>query len=602
MKYALIGASALVASLGAGLPVPVLAAPIMAPDAPAATVADARLAGVLADYEAFLRANDPITAGFDGDREALSRLPDLSRAAELARRAPIRALLDRAEAIAPTQLNAADARNRAFVLFLLRRELEGIALDTGRLAFSAEGGFGQSAAYIASSTRIANAADAEAWLARLAGLPRLYDDTLANARRGVATGMVQPASVVESAIVLARTDAAQPLDEDALMKPVVTLPSNMSAADQAALRDRARAIIHDQITPRRQAWLAFLTAEAAPVAPVEPGLGLRPGGREMYAYFVRGFTTTDLTPDQVHQIGVEEVARIRARMDTEMQAAGWTGDFAGFLAFLRTDPQFYATSREDLLEKASEMAKRADDHLPALFGTLPRLPYGVRPVPAAIEDGYTTGRYNGGSMKTGVAGGYMVNTSHLDQRPLYELPALTLHEAVPGHHLQIALQQEAEDQPYFRRGADVTAFIEGWGLYSEYLGEEMGFYRTPYERFGRLSYEMWRACRLVADTGLHWMGWSTEQARACFRDNSALSPLNIETELQRYIGWPGQATAYKIGEIRLRAVRARAEAALGDRFDIRAFHDALLVDGPLPLGLLDARMDAWIAEEKARRP
>ncbi|RZJ84452.1 MAG: DUF885 family protein, partial [Brevundimonas sp.] len=213
---------------------------------------------------------------------------------------------------------------------------------------------------------------------------------------------------------------------------------------------------------------------------------------------------------------------------------------------------------------------------------------------------YTTGRYNGGSMQNGVAGGYMVNTSHLDQRPLYELPALTLHEAVPGHHIQIALQQEAADQPYFRRNANVTAYTEGWGLYAEYLGEEMGFYRTPYERFGRLSYEMWRACRLVADTGLHWLGWSTEQARACFRDNSALAPHNIETELQRYIGWPGQATGYKIGEIRLRAIRARAEAALGERFNVRTFHDAMLVDGPLLLDLLDQRMDAWIAEQMAK--
>ena len=602
MKRAMIGAAALLTGLAGGLPTLAQTPPVAPRTVAAPAVTDARLARVLADYEAYLRAKDPITAGLDGDREALARLPDLSRAGELARRAPIQALLDRTEAIAPARLSAADARNRTFLLFLLRRELEGIALDTNRLAFNSEGGYGQSAAYLASSTRIASRADAEAWLARLEGLPRLYDDTLADARRGLATGLVQPASVVESAIQLARTDAAQPLDGDPLLKPFADLPSSITAADQAALRERARTVITDSIVPRRQAWLAFLTDEAAPAAPVAPGLGLRPGGRDMYAYFVRGFTTTDLTPDQIHQIGIQEVARIRARMETEMRAAGWTGDFAGFLSFLRTDPQFYATSREDLLEKASEMAKRADDRLPALFGTLPRLPYGVRPVPRAIEDSYTTGRYNGGSMKTGVAGGYMVNTSHLDQRPLYELPALTLHEAVPGHHLQIALQQEAEDQPYFRRGADVTAFIEGWGLYSEYLGEEMGFYRTPYERFGRLSYEMWRACRLVADTGLHWMGWSTEQARACFRDNSALSPLNIETELQRYIGWPGQATAYKIGEIRLRAIRARAEAALGDRFDIRAFHDALLVDGPLPLDLLDSRMDAWIAEAKAPPP
>jgi len=305
-----------------------------------------------------------------------------------------------------------------------------------------------------------------------------------------------------------------------------------------------------------------------------------------------------VTPDQIHQIGLSEVARIRARMDVEMKASGWTGDFAGFLNFLRTDPQFYAPTREALIEKASEMAKRADGGLPALFATLPRLPYDVQPVPPQIEDNYTTGRYNGGSMQNGVAGHYVVNTSKLNQRPLYELPALTLHEAVPGHHIQIALQQEAEGQPYFRRQANVSAFTEGWGLYAEYLGEEMGFYRTPYERFGRLSYEMWRACRLVADTGLHWMGWTEEQARACFRDNSALAPHNIETELQRYIGWPGQATAYKIGEIRLREIRARAERELGSKFNIRTFHDALLTEGPLPLALLDRRMDAWIAEEK----
>jgi len=287
-------------------------------------------------------------------------------------------------------------------------------------------------------------------------------------------------------------------------------------------------------------------------------------------------------------------------MDIEMRASGWTGDFAGFLTHLRTDPRFYATSREDLLEKASEMAKRADGGMPALFRTLPRLTYNVRPVPLDIEDNYTTGRYNGGSLSEGIPGGYIVNTGRLDQRPLYELPALTLHEAVPGHHLQIALQQEAAAGPYFRRNVDVTAFTEGWGLYAEFLGEEMGFYRTPQERFGRLSYEMWRACRLVADTGMHWMGWTIDQARVCFAENSALATHNIETELQRYIGWPGQALAYKIGEIRLREIRTRAETALGDQFNVRDFHDALLVDGPLPLDLLDQRMNTWIETQKAR--
>jgi uncharacterized protein (DUF885 family) len=395
-------------------------------------------------------------------------------------------------------------------------------------------------------------------------------------------------------------EAARTPATDPLLKPFAALPASIPAAGQATLRERAARAVAEGIMPARREWVRFLREDYLPKAPESLGLVHRPGGRELYAWLVRGFTTTELTPDQVHQIGVEEVARIRARMDAEMQAAGWTGDFASFLAFLRTDPQFYATTREQLLEKASEMAKRADDGLPALFGILPRTPYGVRPVPAEIEANYTTGRYFAGSMENGVAGGYMVNTSSLDQRPLYELPALTLHEAAPGHHIQIALQQEAEDGPYFRRSVDVTAFTEGWGLYAEFLGEEMDFYRTPYERFGRLSYEMWRACRLVSDTGIHWLGWDIEQARACFRDNSALAPLNIETELQRYIGWPGQATAYKIGEIRLREIRSRAERELGDRFDVRRFHDALLVDGPLPMALLDERMDRWIAEEKAR--
>ena len=325
-----------------------------------------------------------------------------------------------------------------------------------------------------------------------------------------------------------------------------------------------------------------------------------PDGERYYGWLARHYTTTSLTPDQIHALGVSEVARIRAEMDATIAQAGFKGSFADFLAFLRSDPRFYATSRQQLLEKASEIDKRIDDRLPAFFATLPRLTFGVRPVPAEIEEGYTTGRYWEGSPKQGIAGGYMVNTSHLDQRPLYELPALTLHESVPGHHLQIALAQERDDLPFFRRNADVTAFTEGWGLYAESLGEDMGIYRDPYERFGRLSYEMWRACRLVADTGLHWLGWTREQARACFTDNTALAPKNIEVELDRYVSWPGQALAYKIGEIRLQALRRRAQQALGPRFDIRRFHDEILQAGPLPLDLLETRVDAWIGAQKAK--
>jgi uncharacterized protein (DUF885 family) len=295
------------------------------------------------------------------------------------------------------------------------------------------------------------------------------------------------------------------------------------------------------------------------------------------------------------------VARIRAEMQTVMAQTGFKGSLQEFIAYLRTDPRFYAKTPEELLSYASEIAKRIDDQLPRWFGTLPRLTYGVRPVPAEIAKGYTSARYFSGSPQLGIAGGFMVNTTDLDQRPLYEMPALALHEAVPGHHLQIALSQELQDVPAFRRDADMTAFTEGWGLYSEQLGDEMGIYRNPYEEFGRLSMEMWRACRLVADTGIHWLGWSKEEARKCFTDNTALSPLNIENELNRYIGWPGQALGYKVGELKILNLRAKAKAELGPRFDIRRFHDAVLLAGPLPMDLLEARIDRWVAAEKARK-
>ncbi|WP_395942439.1 DUF885 domain-containing protein [Brevundimonas sp.] len=568
------------------------------PAAVAPSPGDVALNALIADYETYLKSIDPFSAGGEGDVEAMGRLPDLSRAFELGQREPLEAFVRRLRAIDPASLSHAGGINHAFLLYSLNRSIEGLDYDTGRLAFDSEGGPGTWALYIGSGTRLNSVAEAEAYIRRLRGFGTIYDQTTANARRGLETGLIQARSVTESAVALARNDVAITPDAEPLLKPLSTLPAAVSQADRDRLTAEAASAVASAIVPARQAWLTFLETEYLPKAPVEPGVGNRPGGKLLYAYLVRGHTTTDLTPDQIHQIGLSEVARIRARMDVEMKAAGWTGDFAGFLAFLRADPQFYATSREQLLEKASEMAKRADGGLPALFATLPRLPYDVQPVPPQIEENYTTGRYNGGSMQNGVSAHHIVNTSKLDQRPLYELPALTLHEAVPGHHVQIALQQEAEGQPYFRRQANVSAFTEGWGLYAEYLGEEMGFYRTPYERFGRLSYEMWRACRLVADTGLHWMGWTEEQARACFRDNSALAPHNIETELQRYIGWPGQATAYKIGEIRLREIRARAERELGPKFNVRTFHDALLTEGPLPLDLLDRRMDAWIAEQK----
>ena len=558
------------------------------------------LAALVRDYEILMIGDDPVSAGRDGDRAALARLPDVSPAADAVRRTALIDLQQRLRDIEAGGLSDDGRLNHAFLARLIEDRLQGLALDEARLsAVSSDFGFHTLAGYLAGVTPIDTDADAEAYVARLEALPAYYAANIANAERAARTGLTQTADTTRLVLAQVRRQAAVAPASDPLLAPLASMPAAIPGERQAALRARALAAVV-KLRERQNAFAAFLETTYLPAARPALGVSSARGGADYYRYAVRHFTTTDRSPDEIHAIGLSEVARIRAEMETTMGEAGFTGTFPAFLAFLRSDPRFYATTREDLLEKASEIAKRIDDRLPRFFATLPRLSYGVRPVPADIEDSYTTGRYFPGSAKLGVAGGYMVNTSKLDQRPLYELPALTLHEAVPGHHLQIALAQELEDVPAFRRDADVSAFIEGWGLYSEKLGAEMGVYRDPYERFGRLSYEMWRACRLVADTGIHWKGWTLEQARACFMENTALAPHNIETELARYVSWPGQALAYKIGEMKILELRARAEAALGARFDIRRFHDAVLLAGPLPMDLLENRIDGWIAAEKAR--
>ncbi len=573
---------------------------ILALGATPALADDAAVDRLAADYQDYRLAQDPIEAGNQGDRAALSRLPDPSPQADAARARSLTAFQSRLTAISPAELSDEARLNREFLAWTIERQLQSLAFDEARMPFSSDGGFDWTMSYLASSIPMRTTADARAWIDRLNAMPAYYRAEIANARRGAKNGFTQPRPTTEQVLARARVQAAAPLDTDPLLAPLGRLPASIPAAEREALRIEALTALTTQVRPVQAQFATFLEQEYLPAS--RKGLGARslPGGERYYTWLVQDHTTTKLTPDQIHQNGLSEVARIRHEMDTVMAQTGFKGDFAAFQTFLRTDPQFYATSREELLEKASEIAKRIDDQLPAWFATLPRLTYGVRPVPADIEANYTTGRYFSGNPKLGIAGGYMVNTYKLDQRGLYELPALTLHEAVPGHHLQIALSQEADGVPQFRRDADVTAFIEGWGLYAEKLGGEMGIYRNAYERFGQLSYEMWRACRLVADTGLHWKGWSLDQARACFTQNTALSPLNIEIELARYVSWPGQALAYKTGEMRIVALREKAKSALGERFDIRRFHDAMLLEGPMPLDMLERRIDAWIAAEKGR--
>ncbi len=557
---------------------------------------------VLSDYDHLLNQNDPIGAAQRGDLAAAKRWPDDSPAAVKERVQAITRLRDRLAALPAAGLSGQDALNHALLLRKLTLDLEGARFDEERMPFNSDSGFFYVASYTAGSTRLRNEVEVQAYLARIAALPDYYATNIANMRRGLKTGFVQPKLVAEAAVRMTRTLADMKADENALLEPLKSLPATIPAAQRQAFLANGQKLVTDKVKPAEIALADFFAKEYLPKARASLGASSLPEGKAYYAYRVKRETTTEMSPDQVFDLGRSEIARIRAAMDGIIKETGFTVDFKAFLAFLRTSPEFYATSREQLLEKSSRLAKRIDDRLPEYFSLLPRLPYGVRPVPAEIEEGYTSGRYHPGSPEQGVAGGLMINTSHLTMRPLYELPALVAHEGVPGHHLQIALAQELQGVPQFRRQEDITAYIEGWALYTEQLVAEMGLYTTPYERFGMLSMEMWRACRLVMDVGIHWKGMGREEAASCLRDNSALAEKNIQSETDRYIGWPAQALGYKIGQLKISELRARAERALGPKFDIKQFHALMLNDGPMPMTMLEQRINGWIAAGGGKVP
>ena len=574
-------------------------AQIATPAQTAGPVADS-LSAVLSDWEAFARADDPMTASDEGDKAALSQLPDVTLGADIRRKAILLGFEKRLAGLDSAALGPDERLNRDLLLRTVREGLESLRFDEARLPFTAYWSFSSFGPDLGRQTHLHSAEEAGAYLKRLKALSAYYDAQIANARRGLSTGFIQPRLVVEVALRTAEREAAVAPDQSPMLAPFDGDLGSQTGAEAAALRSEALKIIEGEIAPAQKRIAAFLKNDYLPKA--RPGLAARdlPDGEAYYRFQIRRHTTTDLSPDQVHEIGLAEVRRIRTEMDGVIKETGFTGSFADFLKMLRTDPKFYATSREALLERYRAVAKTIDPELPRLFGRLPRLTYGVRPIPTETEEGQTTAYYEGGAPARGEAGHVGVNLSHLDQRPLYEIPVLLLHEGVPGHHLQISLAQEAEGGPAFRRRLQFTAFVEGWALYSEQLGKEIGVYQTPYERFAQLSLEMWRACRLVADTGIHWKRWTRSEAKACFMDNTALAEHNIDTELDRYISWPGQALAYKLGELKIMALRRKAEAELGPRFDIRRFHDAVLDAGALPLDLLEVRIGAFIASEKAR--
>lgn len=559
--------------------------------------ADTALDSVIERYENFQTETSPY-ARARAEGKVMDQWPDVSPEANASYLAGLKSIRAELNAVDVAGLSEEDLLNYQVLDAILEGDIALGGFDEARLPFTGDSGFHSSVSFAVSQSRIKDADSAEATIALIEGIPDYLDSEIANMRRGMASGFVSYKDPLETVIAAIdqMSSVASP-EESELFAPFETLPKYLTEDHKTDIETRAKAAIIRAIEAFSNVN-TFLKTDYAPLAREKAGIVDLPGSRAYYQAVLTYHTTLpDLTPEDVHDMGQAEVARIRAEMDEVIRETGFEGSFVEFLVFLRTDPQFYANSADELMMIAARLAKDIDYKMPAFFGHLPRLPYGVEPVPESIAPGYTTGRYVSGSLKDGRAGIYWVNTYAIEKRPLYQLAALTAHEAVPGHHHQISIAQELDNVPEFRKNYYATAFGEGWGLYAESLVEEMGLYDTPYEKFGKLSYEMWRACRLVADTGLHWYGWSREEAEACFVENSALNPHNIQTEVTRYIGWPGQALGYKIGELKIKELRARAEKALGSDFDICEFHDTLLEKGSLPLSVLEARMDAWIAEE-----
>ncbi len=468
------------------------------------------------------------------------------------------------------------------------------------MLFTNREGWHQSIAGLADNLTFRNAADYENYLKRLARYPAYNDEALKISSQAVKGGFTLPCAAMQGFEgTISGVIGSDPTRSRFYSPFAAARPANIDAASWTLLQTRARALIDGPLRAAYGKHLAWYRTSYAPKCAKAVGVSAQPNGAAYYNFRIRQMTTTDLTAEQIHQLGLREVARIRAEMEQVAKKAGFPTREA-FIQDLRTNPKYYARTPEELMAAASRQAKIIDGKMPGLFTLLPRLPYGLREIPAEIAEGTTTAYYNPGSPQNGIAGTYYVNTSKLDQRPLWELPALTVHEAVPGHHHQIALQQELPMPDWRRHGTFFTAFVEGWGLYSERLGIEMGLYDTPAKDMGRLSYEMWRAVRLVVDTGIHAKGWSKERAVAFMTDNTALSAANIEAEVNRYISWPAQALAYKLGELKIRELRDRAEKELGPKFDLRRFHDTVLGQGAVPLDTLEAQVNGWISAQKAR--
>ena len=568
--------------------------------APARADADGDLKQLVDDVWASVLKEQPIYASALGIDTYAGQVGDYTLAAQDRRATDAAAFLKRLDAIPASELDAASKVEAGILRRSLNSSIEGNSFGQRAINFTTYSSWHQQFAGMAQNLRFKTKADFESYNARLKQYARVNDENIAVADVAIKRKYTQPCETL-SGFEKTITGLITPDERmSRFFGPYAgKRPEAVTDEDFNALASQAIVTISAIINPALEKQLGWYVKSYKPACAKAPGVSAQPGGDKYYAFRVREETTTDLTPDQIHQIGLKEVARIRAEMVEVATKAGYPSREA-FIQHLRTDPQYYAKTPEELMEKVARVTKAIDGKMPTLFGRLPRLPYGIKEIPAETAEGTTTAYYNPGSPEIGLSGTYFVNTSKLDQRPFWEIPALSVHEAVPGHHHQIALQQELPLSDFRKYGAFFTGFTEGWGLYSERLGIEMGLYDTPAKDMGRLSYEMWRACRLVVDTGIHSKGWTKQQAIGFMTDNSALSAANIEAEVNRYISWPGQALAYKLGELKIRELRAMATKELGAKFDLAAFHDAVLGQGSVPLDVLEAQITDWVAAEKLK--
>jgi len=540
----------------------------------------------------------PVRASSMGDRRWNDRWGDQSLEAIHKREEHAIAALERLKKFDRTQLSAADQLNYDLFKKDLEQDIEGAKFRSYLMPINQRGGI-QTSDELGDRLRFETVKDFDDWVARLRTFPTLMDQTMTLMKEGARAHIMWPKIVLNR--VPAQIDkqlVAKPEDSP-FFKPFKKFPDAISAADRDRLSKAAQEAIAAGVLPSFQKLKKYFVEEYLPAAFDEVGVWKMPQGADYYAYLARRHTTTNLTPQQIHEKGLSEVARIKAEMQSIKDKVGFKETMPEFFTKLRTDPQFFYKTPEELLEAYRALAKQIDPNLVKVFKTLPRTPYGVTPIPDKIAPDTTTAYYSQPAADGSRAGTYFVNLYKPETRPKWEMMALSLHESVPGHHLQIALAQELGDIPKFRRYGGYTAFVEGWGLYSESLGQEMGMYDDPYSKFGQLTYEMWRAVRLVVDTGMHSMNWDRQKAIDYFMENAPKAENDIVNEIDRYISMPGQALAYKIGELKIKELRERARREIGEGFDVREFHDAVLLSGAVPLDVLEQNVNRWIATKKS---